>query len=145
MFKIKLAFHQMRASIIPQNQPTEVFPRVALSANTRLILPQVSMYCSTCSEISVQKSSIRQKSVVSCVSIGILRSLFFVVIKFWLKCLSFYNFLIPNSRLIQAKSVRINVSMSESLVKHIDAVAKRQHLSRSAFLAKKSAELALHD
>ena len=45
---------------------------------------------------------------------------------------------------INTKSVRINVSMSESLVKHIDAVAKRQHLSRSAFLAK-SAELALHD
>lgn len=45
---------------------------------------------------------------------------------------------------INTKSVRINVSMSESLVKRIDAVAKRQHLSRSAFLAK-SAELALHD
>lgn len=45
---------------------------------------------------------------------------------------------------INTKSVRINVSMSESLVKCIDAVAKRQHLSRSAFLAK-STELALHD
>ena len=49
-----------------------------------------------------------------------------------------------DTRKINTKSVRINVSMSESLVKRIDAVAKRQHLSRSAFLAK-SAELALHD
>lgn len=44
---------------------------------------------------------------------------------------------------IYPKSVRINISMPEALVKRIDAVAKRQHLSRSAFLAK-SAEMALH-
>ncbi|RKG37467.1 type II toxin-antitoxin system HicB family antitoxin [Acinetobacter rongchengensis] len=45
---------------------------------------------------------------------------------------------------INTKSIRINISMSESLVNRIDAVAKKQHLSRSAFLAK-SAELALSD
>lgn len=45
---------------------------------------------------------------------------------------------------VNTKSVRINVSMPEALVKRIDAVAKKQHLSRSAFLAR-SAELALHD
>jgi predicted RNase H-like HicB family nuclease len=44
---------------------------------------------------------------------------------------------------VNTKSVRINVSMPEALVKRIDAVAKKQHLSRSAFLAK-SAEMALH-
>ena len=49
---------------------------------------------------------------------------------------------IENSK-INSKSVRINISMPEALVKRIDAVAKKQHLSRSAFLAK-SAEMALH-
>ncbi|NNH01638.1 type II toxin-antitoxin system HicB family antitoxin [Acinetobacter sp. ANC 5414] len=44
---------------------------------------------------------------------------------------------------VNTKSIRINVSMPEALVKRIDAVAKKQHLSRSAFLAK-SAEIALH-
>lgn len=44
---------------------------------------------------------------------------------------------------INSKSVRINISMPEALVKRIDAVAKKQHLSRSAFLAK-SAEMAMH-
>ncbi len=44
---------------------------------------------------------------------------------------------------VSSKSVRINISMPESLVKRIDAMAKKQHLSRSAFLAK-SAEMALH-
>ena len=44
---------------------------------------------------------------------------------------------------IKSKSIRINISMPEALVKRIDAVAKKQHLSRSAFLAK-SAEMALH-
>lgn len=44
---------------------------------------------------------------------------------------------------INTKSIRINVSMPEALVKRIDAVAKKQHLSRSAFLAK-SAEMALN-
>ena len=44
---------------------------------------------------------------------------------------------------VNTKSVRINISMPEALVKRIDAVAKTQHLSRSAFLAK-SAEMALH-
>ena len=44
---------------------------------------------------------------------------------------------------VNTKSIRINISMPEALVKRIDAVAKKQHLSRSAFLAK-SAEMALH-
>ncbi|WP_347454046.1 type II toxin-antitoxin system HicB family antitoxin [Acinetobacter sp. ANC 7454] len=44
---------------------------------------------------------------------------------------------------VNTKSVRINISMPEALVKRIDAMAKKQHLSRSAFLAK-SAEMALH-
>ena len=44
---------------------------------------------------------------------------------------------------INSKSVRINISMPEALVKRIDQAAKRQHLSRSAFLAK-SAEMSLH-
>lgn len=44
---------------------------------------------------------------------------------------------------INSKSVRINISMPEALVKRIDQAAKKQHLSRSAFLAK-SAEKALH-
>ena len=44
---------------------------------------------------------------------------------------------------VNTKSIRINISMPEALVKRIDAVAKKQHLSRSAFLAK-SAEIALH-
>jgi len=44
---------------------------------------------------------------------------------------------------VNTKSVRINISMPEALVKRIDMVAKKQHLSRSAFLAK-SAEMLLH-
>jgi hypothetical protein len=37
---------------------------------------------------------------------------------------------------VNAKAVRLNISLPENLVHRIDAVAKAQHLSRSAFLAK---------
>ncbi|MFT0533782.1 type II toxin-antitoxin system HicB family antitoxin [Castellaniella hirudinis] len=37
---------------------------------------------------------------------------------------------------VNAKAVRLNISLPENLVHRIDAVAKAQRLSRSAFLAK---------
>jgi len=37
---------------------------------------------------------------------------------------------------VSTKAVRLNISLPEDLVHRIDAVAKTQHLSRSAFLAK---------
>ena len=37
---------------------------------------------------------------------------------------------------VNTKAVRLNISLPENLVHRIDAVAKAQHLSRSAFLAK---------
>ncbi|MEJ6666774.1 MAG: type II toxin-antitoxin system HicB family antitoxin, partial [Alcaligenes aquatilis] len=37
---------------------------------------------------------------------------------------------------VNNKAIRLNISLPESLVHRIDAVAKAQHLSRSAFLAK---------
>ncbi len=37
---------------------------------------------------------------------------------------------------VSTKAMRLNISLPESLVHRIDAVAKAQHLSRSAFLAK---------
>ena len=37
---------------------------------------------------------------------------------------------------VSTKAVRLNISLPENLVHRIDAAAKSQHLSRSAFLAK---------
>jgi predicted RNase H-like HicB family nuclease len=37
---------------------------------------------------------------------------------------------------VNTKAIRLNISLPENLVHRIDAVAKAQHLSRSAFLAK---------
>jgi predicted RNase H-like HicB family nuclease len=37
---------------------------------------------------------------------------------------------------VSTKAIRLNISLPESLVHRIDTVAKSQHLSRSAFLAK---------
>ncbi|WP_043357640.1 type II toxin-antitoxin system HicB family antitoxin [Cupriavidus basilensis] len=36
---------------------------------------------------------------------------------------------------VNAKAVRLNISLPERLVQQIDAVAKQRHMSRSAFLA----------
>jgi predicted RNase H-like HicB family nuclease len=41
---------------------------------------------------------------------------------------------------LRARSVRLNVSLPEGLVRRIDAYAKAQHMSRSGFLAKAAAE-----
>lgn len=41
---------------------------------------------------------------------------------------------------LRARSVRLNVSLPEALVRRIDAYAKAQHMSRSGFLAKAAAE-----
>lgn len=41
---------------------------------------------------------------------------------------------------IHPKTVRLNISMPESLVRKVDGYAKAHHLSRSAFLAKAAQE-----